>query len=259
MPNKERSLEQTITRESWRMKNLYPLHSLSEVMPQQKPLVTLQPAQPETDLISVHTDSDRADSGTRETPQAEYTDRSSDHERTSRVAGISLDPLLETIGIPIVKSPAVSMNRNSEMQNQKVTDYFHTLSEVSESMKAIPKITNIEVMKSPKFKFQNSEITIISGMENSKFTGDSAEDSRVKNQDYWLNSSMHNSDGNGVSGIVGPIKLPYNVPCEQRENEQHKWQAKNDRKNQRQSDNIEPQIELRGDESTISVRDDGTI
>ncbi|KAJ8685720.1 hypothetical protein QAD02_021513 [Eretmocerus hayati] len=198
--------------------------------------------------MSVHTDSDIADQSTRKIPQAEYDHKSSNHERTYRVAEILPDAPLETIGIPIVESAAVSVNQNSEMQNRKLTEYSHTLSEVPEPMKAKPKITNIEVMKSPKIKFRKPEITVIS--EKSKFTGDPAENPRVKNQGYWLNFSMINSDGNGVSGSGGPIKLSYDVPSRQRDNEQ---------KIQRQVDDIEPRIKLRSDKSTISVRDNDTI
>ncbi|KAJ8677640.1 hypothetical protein QAD02_013427 [Eretmocerus hayati] len=206
MPNRKRSPEQIIeptsdgeasqktekrkrhrrvytkTRESRGIKNLHPSLSLSEILPQQKPLVMRQPTQPDTDLMSVHTDSDIANQGTREIPQAEYDHKSSDYERTHRVAEILPDPPLETIEIPIVKAAAVSVNQNSEMQNQKITEYSHTLSEVPEPMKAIPKITNIEVIKSPKIKFQKPEITVIS--EKSKFSEDPAENPRVKNQGY---------------------------------------------------------------------------
>ncbi|KAJ8671023.1 hypothetical protein QAD02_002282 [Eretmocerus hayati] len=70
---------------------------------------------------------------------------------------------------------------------------------------------------------------------------------------------MVNSDGNGVSGSGGPIKLSYDVPSRQCENEQHQCQSKNDQKTQRQGDCIEPQLKLRSDKSNISVRDNDTM
>ncbi|KAJ8677018.1 hypothetical protein QAD02_012805 [Eretmocerus hayati] len=70
---------------------------------------------------------------------------------------------------------------------------------------------------------------------------------------------MPNSDSNGVSSRGGPIKLLYNVPSRQRENQQHERQAKNHQEIQCQDDDLKLQIELSSDKPTISVRDYETI